>query len=62
MDIIKYYTITHKYIHPTKGDQGWIFWSYKSTWRRPKVKFGRNVVKEETTQKLPRWGQKVRNK
>ena len=32
------------------------------TWRRPEVKFGRNVVKEETTQKLPRWGQKVRNK
>ena len=29
------------------------------TWRRPVVKFGRNV---ETTQKLPRWGQKVRNK
>ena len=26
------------------------------------VKFGRNLVKEETTQKLPRWGQKVRNK
>ena len=24
--------------------------------------FGRNVVKEETTQKLPRWWQKVRNK
>ena len=89
-----------------KGDQGWIFWSYKSlsglpesgpyrtyfvpvfNWnhfemrlfnlrinfyllrtfcphlgrRRPEVKFGRNVVKEETTQKLPRWGQKVRNK
>ena len=34
----------------------------KITWRRPEVKFGRNVVKEETTQKLPRWGQKVRNK
>ena len=32
------------------------------TWRRPEVKFGRNVVKEETTQKLPRWGEKVRNK
>ena len=32
------------------------------TWRRPEVKFGRNVVKEETKQKLPRWGQKVRNK
>ena len=32
------------------------------TWRRPEVKFGRNVVKEETTQKLPRWGQKVPNK
>ena len=32
------------------------------TWRRPEVKFGRNVVKEETTLKLPRWGQKVRNK
>ena len=32
-------------------------------WRRPEVKFGRNVVKEETTKKkLPRWGQKVRNK
>ena len=30
--------------------------------RRPEVKFGRDVVKEETTQKLPRWGQKVRNK
>ena len=25
----------------------------KITWRRPEVKFGRNVVKEETTQKLP---------
>ena len=25
--------------------------------RRPKVKFGRNVGKEETTQKLPRWGE-----
>ena len=23
------------------------------TWRRPEVKFGRNVEKEETTQKLP---------
>ena len=23
----------------------------KITWRRPEVKFGRNVVKEETTQK-----------
>ena len=34
----------------------------KITWRRPEVKFGRNVVKEETTLKLPRWGQKVRNK
>ena len=34
----------------------------KITWRRPEVKFGRNVVKEETTQKLLRWGQKVRNK
>ena len=34
----------------------------KITWRRPEVKFGRNVVKEETTQKLPRWGGKVRNK
>ena len=34
----------------------------KITWRRPVVKFGWNVVKEETTQKLPRWGQKVRNK
>ena len=33
-------------------------------WGRGKseVKFGRNVVEEETTQKLPRWGQKVRNK
>ena len=97
-----------------KGDQGWIFWSYKSlsglpessnptqagqrftwsktwcdrqqlwkavitgdtvtrlsipirgrgkiTWRRPEVKFGQNLVKEETTQKLPTWGQKVLNK
>ena len=34
----------------------------KISWRRPEVKFGRNVVKEETIQKLPRWGQKVRNK
>ena len=34
----------------------------KITWRRPEVKFGRNVVKEETTQKRPRWGQNVRNK
>ena len=34
----------------------------KITWRRPEMKFGWNVVKEETTQKLPRWGQKVRNK
>ena len=34
----------------------------KITWRRPDVKFGRNVEKEETTQKLPRWGKKVRNK
>ena len=36
----------------------------KITWRRPEVKFGWNVLKEETTQhkKLPRWGQKVRNK
>ena len=34
----------------------------KITWWRPEVKFGRNVVKEETTQKLTRWGQKVRNK
>ena len=35
----------------------------KITWRRPsEVKFGRNVVKEETTQNLPRWGQKVRKK
>ena len=25
------------------------------------MKFGRNVVKEETTQKLPRWVQKVCN-
>ena len=33
----------------------------KITWRRPEVKFGRNVVKEETTQKIPRWGQKVLN-
>ena len=31
------------------------------TWRRPEVKFGRNVVRK-TTKKLPRWGQKVRNK
>ena len=30
--------------------------------RVPEVKFGRNIVKEETTQKLPRLGQKVRNK
>ena len=30
----------------------------KITWRRPEVKFGRNVVKEEITQKLPRWEQK----
>ena len=35
----------------------------KITWRRPEVKFGRNVVKEEkTTRKLPRWGQKAHNK
>ena len=34
----------------------------KITWRRPEVKFGRSVVKEETTQKLPRWGQGVCNK
>ena len=39
----------------------------KITWRRPEAKFGRNVVKEETThkkkkKKLPRWGKKVRNK
>ena len=34
----------------------------KITWRRPDVKFGRNVVKEETPQKLLRRGQKVRNK
>ena len=34
----------------------------KITWRRPEVKFGRNVVKEETPQKLPRWGKKVHNK
>ena len=31
------------------------------TWRSPEVKFGRNVVRK-TTKKLPRWGQKVRNK
>ena len=41
-----------------KGDQGR---------RRPEVKFGRNIVKEETTQKKQnkkktRWGQKVPNK
>ena len=34
----------------------------KITWRRSEVKFGRNVVKEETIQKLPRWGGKVRKK
>ena len=34
----------------------------KIAWWRPEVKFDRNVVKEETTQKLRRWGQKVRNK
>ena len=30
----------------------------KITWRRSEVKFGRNVVKEETTQKLQRWEKK----
>ena len=34
----------------------------KITGRRPEVKFGQNVVKEETAQKPPRWGQKVCNK
>ena len=31
------------------------------TWRRPEVKFGRNVMKRNN-KKLPRWGQNVRNK
>ena len=39
----------------------------KITWRKPEVKFGRNVVKrrnntKKTFKKLPRWRQKVRNK
>ena len=34
----------------------------KITWRRPAVKFGQSVMKEETIQKLPRWGQNVRNR
>ena len=40
----------------------------KETETSSEVKFGRNVVKEETKKKkkkkkkLPRWGQKVRNK
>ena len=34
----------------------------KITWRRPEVKFGRNVVKEETTQKTTKMRKKVRNK
>ena len=34
----------------------------KITWRRPEVKFGRNVVKEETTQKTTKMRTKVRNK
>ena len=37
-------------------------WGRDKITRRPEVKFGRNVVKKETTQKLPRWRQKVRNK
>ena len=35
-------------------------WSRLITWRRPEVKFGRNVARKTTTTKktLPRWGQK----
>ena len=31
------------------------------TWRRPEVKFGRNVVREKkkNNKKLPRWGQEI---
>ena len=59
-----------------KGDQGWIFWSYKSLSGLPEsdpyrifvIVFNWNFLycfflwQEETTQKLPRWGQNVRNK
>ena len=41
----------------------WRFLIHQRLLNSPEVKFGRNVVKEKTTQKkLPRWGQKVRNK
>ena len=37
-------------------------WGRRKSPEEGQREFGRNVVKEETTQKLPRWGGKVRNK